>query len=168
MSEATINPTKQRVRMIARRRPLSSDRLEASFEAGKTVAEMLNECGMDADVVAARVCIDDRVIESAVWEHVRPQAGQLVTVRVVPQGSGGQTKDVLRIVAMVGVVAAALLAPYAAGALGYAALGVGTLGGSLLTAGIGIAGSLAMNGPIPQPLPRRSMPLPDEQRKVAA
>lgn len=160
--------TRVPVRFIARRRPLSSDRLETSFQPGVTIADMLNECGMDADLVAARVCIDDRVIESAVWEHVRPQAGQLVTVRVIPQGGGGQSKDVLRIVAMVGVIALAIAAPYLAGVAGAAAFGVGTMGGAFLTAGIGIAGSLAMNGTIPQPLPRRSLPLPDEQRRLAA
>lgn len=124
------------VRLIARRRPLTSDRLETSFQPGMTLAAMLHDCGLDPDVVPARVCIDDRVIESAFWEQVKPQAGQLVTVRVIPQGGGGQSKDILRIVALVGILALSIVAPPLLGLTGALAFGA--------TAVIGIGGSLGI------------------------
>lgn len=158
------------VRVIARKRPFSSDLVERSFEPGVTLNTILSGCGLDPDVVPARVCIDGDVIEDAYWETTVPAAGQLVTVRVVPQGGNNQSKDILRIVAMVGVLALAIVAPYAAGALGYGLLGAGTLGGSFLMAGIGLAGSLAISGHIPTTLPRRLV-VPQhghDQRRLAA
>lgn len=75
-------------------------------------------------------------------------------------------------VAMLGVIALAFAAPYLAPALAGLALGggawagatalvgFGTLGGTLLTAGVGIAGMLAVTARIPTPLPRRALPVP--------
>lgn len=137
------------IRLIARHRPLSSDRLETSFPPGMSLAAMLNECGLDPDVVPARVCIDDRVIEAAFWEQVKPQAGQLVTVRVIPQGGGGQSKDILRIVAMVGVLVLAIAAPWLAGLAGATLLSAG-IGGALLTGAVSLGGSLRILDILPQ------------------
>lgn len=150
----TISP----VRVIARKRPFSSDLVERSFEPGVTLNTILSGCGLDPDVVPARVCIDGDVIEDAYWETTVPAAGQLVTVRVVPQGGNNQSKDILRIVAMVGVLALAIVAPYAAGALGMTFLSAG-MGAAFLTAGIGLAGSLLVSALIPpqqQNLPKLS------------
>ena len=59
-------------------------------------------------------------------------------------GGDRGTKQVLGIVALVAVAALALTAPYlAAGAFPF--LGAGTVGGALLSAGIGIGGSLLIN-----------------------
>lgn len=141
------------VRVVALKRPLSTQRLEVCFEPGRTVADMVRECGLDPDVVAARVTIDGRVVESAVWEHVCPRAGQLIAIRVIPRGGDGGGKDVLRIVAMVGVLALAIAAPYLAPAA-WGLIGAGgalTLTGTAVTAGLAIGGSLLLGALIPPP-----------------
>lgn len=59
--------------------------------------------------------------------------------------SGSSGKQTLGLVAVIAVLALSLFAPYAAGALGFAAFGTGTVGGALLTAAIGIGGSLLIS-----------------------
>jgi hypothetical protein len=154
------SPTLAPVRVIARKRPFSSDVVERSFEPGVTLNTILSGCGLDPDVVPARVCIDGDVIEDAYWETTVPAAGQLVTVRVVPQGGNNQSKDILRIVAMVGVLALAIVAPPALGLVG--------ISGAFLTAGIGLAGSLAISGHIPVLLPRRRVLSQHDPRRLGA
>lgn len=144
-------------RFILCSRPFSSDRLEDCIRAGETIAGALRRKGLDPDRIAARVLIDDRLIPSAEWEYASPAAGELVTARVIPTDGGGG-KDILRIVAMIGVVILSIAAPYLLPGLGPALggfLGVsGQIGSALATAGIGIIGSLAINALIPPPKPK--------------
>ncbi len=133
---------------------------------GMSITEMLLEFDLNPETLPARVFIDDCLIEKAYWHRVKPKANHLVAVRVIPEG-GGQGKDVLRIVAMVGVIALAIAAPYLA-PVGWGL--VGSLSGALLTSTVGIVGALAVNGPIPFPLPMRSVsvPMEDPVRRIAA
>ena len=78
------------------------------------------------------------------WRTTRIRAGDSVEFWSRPLGGGRGTKQVLGIVALVAVAALALTAPYlVAGAFPF--LGAGTLGGALLSAGIGVGGSLLIN-----------------------
>jgi hypothetical protein len=150
-----MQETSAYVPMVVCPRPFTFEgRQLRSFAPGQSIAQLMRHCGLDPDVIPARVFLDDQLIESAYWHRVKPKAGHLVSVRVIPEG-GGQGKDVLRIVAMVGVIALAIAAPWAAGLAGSTLLASGTIGGALLTAGVGIVGSLAMSGPVPALLPRR-------------
>src|SRR4051812_13717487 len=92
------------LRLIACPRPFSIDRIETTVEAGLSLADMMRQIGIDPDPVFARVFIDDQLIEKAYWERVRPKAGHIITVRVVPTG-GPTGKNALRIVAMIAVIA---------------------------------------------------------------
>lgn len=142
------------VPMIVCPRPFSLEgRQTKQLRPGMSIADMLWEFDLNPETLPARVFIDDCLVEKAYWHCVKPKANHLVSVRVIPEGGNNQSKDILRIVAMVGVLALAIAAPYAAGALGYGLLSAGTLGGSLLTAGIGIAGSLAVSALIPPATP---------------
>lgn len=135
--------------------PFSSDRIEATAPEGSTVAEMIRSAGMNPDPIFARVFIDDRLVEKAQWEHAVPRAGQLVTVRVIPQGGGqGGGKDVLRLVGMIAVMAVAIYVTSggAAGLLGQG-FGAGTFGAGLAGLGTSVIGSLAMN----ERMPRRGL-----------
>jgi hypothetical protein len=148
--------------MIVCPRPFTLDgRTARTFTPGLTIADLLREFSYDPDTLPARVFLDDQLIEKAYWHRIRPKAGHLVSVRVIPQGGGNQSKDILRIVAMVGILALAIFVPPAIGLAGPMALFAG--------AAIGIVGNLALSGPIPNPLPRRSVPLPqDEYKELAA
>lgn len=100
-------------------------------------------------------------IPEALWPRVRPRAGVLVLVRVVPRGGGqgGGGKNVLRLVLAIAVVVAASVL---AGPLGAAistasggAIGAATatsLAGTVLTT----VGMLAINALIPPPKPNLS------------
>ena len=167
---------KTHVPMVVCPRPFTMEgRQVRSFAPGESIAQLMRQCGLDPSRIPARVFLDDQLIESAYWHVVKPKAGHLVSVRIIPEGGGGQGKDVLRVVAMIGVLALALSAPYLAPAAWglttatYSGVAFSTLG-SFVAAGISIVGMLAVNGPIPLPLPRRSVPLPTEDpaRRIAA
>jgi hypothetical protein len=151
-------------------------RIDRYLPPGSTISEYMRRIGWDPKTMHARVSIDGRFIESAMWEHTMPKAGQSVVMRCVPGvgggGGGAGGKSTMQIVAMLGVVALAFAAPYLAPALAGAlmgggawagaisAVGFGTIGGTLLTAGVGIGGMLAVSALIPAPLPRRARALP--------
>lgn len=100
-------------------------------------------------------------VPERLWPRVRPRAGVLVLVRVVPRGGGqgGGGKNVLRLVlAIAVVVAASVLAVPLGSAISSAAGGaIGTatatsLAGTVLTT----VGMLALNALIPPPKPNLS------------
>lgn len=129
-----------------------------TVEEGLPIGDLLRGIGLNPDPIFARVFIDGQLIPKAEWEWAVPQAGQLVTVRVVPTGGQGGGKDALRIVAMIGVIAAAMFAPAALGALGVGGLttstGALTFQAALVSATVSIVGSLAVNALIPPTKPK--------------
>ncbi len=149
------------VPMIVCPRPFTLEgRTQKRMRPGMTIADMLLEFDLNPDTLPARVLIDDCVVEKAYWHVVKPKAHHLVSVRVIPEGGSSQGKDILRIVAMVGILALAIFVPPAIGLTGAAAY--------FATAAIGIAGNLAMSGPVPAPLPRRTIHQLGKQGKDAA
>lgn len=134
------------VPMIVCPRPFTLEgRTTKQMRPGMTIADMLWEFDLNPDALPARVLIDDCVIEKAYWHVVKPKAHHLVSVRVIPEGGGGQSKDILRIVAMVGILALAIFVPPAIGLVGATA--------AFASAAIGIAGSLAVSALIPPATP---------------
>lgn len=132
-----------------------------TVEPGATITEIVRQAG-----VVPASCVSVEVGGSRVsqdrWDAVRPKHGRLVTIAVVPEG-GGDGSKVLRTVAVIAVVAAALVAPYALGITANATYLVGGVGGiavpgSLAAAGVSaavtIGGLLAVNALIPPPGPR--------------
>lgn len=123
-------------RLVMCPRPFSTDRIEAKLPEGLTVSEMILAAGINPDPIWARVFIDDRLIEKAQWDYAKPAAGQLVTVRVVPMGGGGDANKALRLVGMIAVMAVAIwvtggasgmmTGPFAAGTFGAGAAGLAT------------------------------------------
>ena len=147
-------------------------RIDRATIPGASIADHMGAMGWDPRTVHARVTIDGRWIDAAQWEHAMPAAGQAVVIRRIPAGGGGGGggKQTGSLIAMLGVLALAIAAPYLAPALAGFALGAGAwagttaaltafggLGGALLTAGVGIGGMLAVNALIPPPRPQ----LPD-------
>ena len=166
ITRAPLTDKTRSLRLVACPRPFSVDRIDRQVTAGGSIADIMRETGLDPDPIYARVFIDDVLVPKAYWEKVRPKAGHTLTVRVIPTGSGGG-KDVLRIVAMIAIIAAAIfLGPEFAGFLGFEAGTPGFLAASAaITAGTSIGGSLRMNACIPPP---RSQPGPREELPRAA
>ena len=130
---------------------LEHGRIDRYVQAGATVAEHLRAIGWQPDGLHARVSIDGVWIAQAQWEYAVPRAGQSFVTRVIPMHGGGN-KDALRIVAMLAVVAAAILAPYSTPFIA-AGFGAGTFGGALAVATTSIIGSLAITAIIPPARP---------------
>lgn len=113
---------------------------------GGTILDMLSSTGLQPH--GLHVFIDDRLIEPWQYPIIRPMAGERVFICIVPQG--GDNNKMLRSVAMIGVMILAIYAPYLAPGL---AAAMGPAGGAILTAGVGIAGALAVNALIPPNTP---------------
>ena len=137
--------------------------------AGGSVADILRSLAWTREHESVRAYVDGILVQQAEWEYMLPRAGQSVVVRAIPMGGGGGGKDVMRLVAMVAVIGLSLavsggaLAPLAgilAGAGGWAALAGGSTAALLAGATLSIAGTLALTGLIPTPLPRRALPQP--------
>ena len=138
-------------------------RIDRSLRDGETIADAMRAHGWTPEMVHARVSIDGRMIPSAQWESITPVRGSSIVIRRVPMGGGGGGgggKQTGQLIGMIAVMALAIAAPYAAPGL-VAAMGgsfggllaAGTWGGTLLSAGVGISGMLAMRALIPPPLP---------------
>jgi len=139
------------VDVYLRRSPLRQQREHLRVPAGLSVAEIIEECGIEP--ARLYVTINGHSIEFANWARVRVKAGATVSIVKVP-GKGMLRSLLGAIVA----IAAAIFAPYLAGPL-IAGLGLGGAAASAVTgmiaAGITIAGSLAINALFPVAKPQQ-------------
>ena len=128
---------------MARLNPFSGDLVDQVMQAGQTITEILAELGIGGYPASfVLVTVEGDPVFADFYHRIRPKPGTLVTVRVVPRG-GVNLRMILGIVVALAAIAIA-------GPLG-GALGFGALGTSLLTAGLGIAGNLALNALVPPP-----------------
>ncbi len=148
-----VNDHHNRFRLIACPHVLSmeKDKLDVSRPVGGTITDLLQSIGWTRDGLSARVFLDGELVKNAAWEYTLPQSGQSVVIRAIPMGGGDNGKTVLRLVAMIAIIAGGL----AVGALPLFAVGGALAGwGGLAGAAISIIGSLAINDLIPPPSPR--------------
>lgn len=90
------------------------------------------------------VFIGDQYVDLSAWDEVKPQAGDVVVVRLVPAGGrGGGKKNPLRTIVSIAVLAVGAALPVIAPSL------MAGIGGTLIKAGIGIVGSLLSNAIAP-------------------
>lgn len=163
------------IRLIACPHILSieKDRIDLEKPVGSTIKELMQSIAWHPSGMSARVLLDGKLVKEAEWGYVVPSAGQSLVMRAFPMGGdGGQGKDAMRIGLMIGVVAASIFtAGAAAGAVGIGGtfLGIGAAGwGAAAGAAVSIVGTLTINGCIPPPRPRRSLPRPLEHQREAA
>jgi len=127
------------VRLVGAPHLLSHPSVDVEMQEGVTVGEMLDRSGIDPRL--ARWChveIDGREIPALWWDRVRPKAGRVVTVSVVPEGGDGDSNKALRTVLLVVVMVAALA--ISGGAL------AGVLGASFAAGGYGAIFGAALVG----------------------
>lgn len=140
------------VRVIGRLRPFGGARICLEVPAGSSVAEAMRQALAGSGLKGRRdyaVYLDDHAIESKNWERIRVKRG--VTITFVPRLQGGGTlRAVLSIVV---AVAALVFAGPLAGSLtiaGFAITGTAlTLATAAISAGIMLAGTLALNALFP-------------------
>lgn len=100
-----LAPLHDSVRIVAAPHPLRMDTVEARVPHGLTIAGILGRADLHA-----HVWLGDREVPRELWSRIRPKPGTQLTVRVLPQGD-----DILRPILMIGVMAAAIAAPFALG-----------------------------------------------------
>lgn len=145
-----IGPERRELRLIGRTHPLAGGRIDVKVRAGVTIQDILDEAlrQQPGSRLAPNflVRIDGLPIERGIWHLVRPKPGSTVTFVPVP----GNLRSVL---ALAVTVAALIVAPYAAGFIApalWAGLGITyatTL--ALVSVGIVVAGTLALNALFP-------------------
>jgi len=132
------------VDVYLRRSPLREQREHFEVPACLTIDEIISSCGLEP--VRLYVTIGGHAIEPKNWARVRVKPGVSVTIVKVPG------KGALRAIAgLVVALAAAVFAPWLAGALlpGLAGTTAGAIATGLIGAGISLAGTLAINALFP-------------------
>lgn len=123
-------------------------------EIGQTIRGWLAERGID-EFARPTICIvDGEPVLRQDWSAVTFQQDTIVAFITLPQGRGGGGGKILRTVLSIAVMVAA---PYAGAALGASLNVTSTIGISLLTAGVALAGSVLVNALIPPPSPSSAM-----------
>ena len=133
------------------RNPFEGHRVQAYANEGESLEAIILAQGLRLDgVYTVNAVINGEMVPESMFARVRPKAGTLVVIRVVPRG-GPKGKAILSIIVGILVIAATV---YATGPIGLQG-GVAIIG-ALATIGSGIASLLApppavpFSGDIPQ------------------
>jgi len=127
--------------------PLEREITDLPWTEGKTLAEYFPKHIVAMPLVLAH---NGKIIPDEFRAKIIPEPGDSLVVCPIPQDGGGDGgKNPLATIAMIAV---AVVAPYAAGAMGFTA---GTIGYSLAVAGITLAGGMLVNAILPPKPPKR-------------
>lgn len=150
--------TENQIQIYATAKPFSNLQVKRKVLPGSTVEELVGIFVSERIRKAEINCdvkINGHIIKPSNWHLVKPKAGTVVNIHVVPQGGGGGKKNPIATILTIALLVAA---PYAGFAL--AASLVGTAGitfasvgilTSAFTVGVGIIGALAINALAPPP-----------------
>jgi hypothetical protein len=127
---------------------LDSSTIVGTVPHGSTVSSIVNQTGIPAELSDnIRVFIGDKLVERKNWGLVKPHPNANVVIGLAPMGG-----DLFKTLALIAV---SVLAPQIAAGIApglFTAQGVAIgLGGQLLTAGIGLLGTLLVNALFPPP-----------------
>ena len=128
-------------------KPFSNLKADYAIPVGSNILELLDQ--VDLRLLSHLdffVFVDDKLIPKEDYKTTFPLMGQTVSVNVMPAGGEGGGKNVMRAIAMIVVLIVSVYFPPAAGLAGWQA--------GVASAGIMLAGSLAVNALIPPATPR--------------
>jgi hypothetical protein len=111
------------VTLVARPHPFDSDTVYAEAKAGQTIAQLLGNGASHS----LRVEVGGIEVPATLWHHVRPKAGQRLTITAFPQGGGNSNKLLKLVVLIVAVVLVYFQMYQAAGyvlSLGFTAINI--------------------------------------------
>lgn len=136
--------------MVVYPKPLGGDRTEhfECFAPGETLGAYVRRVGIAVPSRVLRVEHNGREVPLALWQRLIPRHGDLVVISARGLGGGGGGK-VLRTVAMLAVVVAAVAIPGAGIAGLFSGFGLTGTSLALASAGIMIGGSLLVNALLP-------------------
>jgi hypothetical protein len=122
---------------------LNPESVTGSIPYGSTVASIVNQADIPAELSQnIRVFIGDKLVKRESWNLVKPNPETAIVIGLAPTGG-----DIFKTIALIAVSA---LAPGIASFLAPNLTGVGL---KLLTAGIGLVGTLLVNALFPPPTP---------------
>src|SRR5690606_28282996 len=99
--------------------PFAIERIHARIPAGGTIAEIVAAAQPDPALSGfAHVYIDGHYVPSTHWRRVRPRAGTVVSIRMVPRGGGGGKNPLRTVLSLALVAASPIIAGGLAAALG--------------------------------------------------
>lgn len=119
--------------------PKDQDRVELAWVNGKSLYDYFGDLGSNI-----AVSINGQLVEERDHPVTYLAEGDCVVLCELPEGGGGDSKSVLRMVAMLAVAAAS-------GGAGAAAFGAGTFGAAAAQAGITVVGGMLVNALLPPP-----------------
>lgn len=122
---------------------LNPESVIGSVPHGSTIASIVNQSSIPPELSDnIRVFIGDKLIGKDNWNLVRPNSGSSIIIGLAPTGG-----DLFKTIALIAVSS---LAP---GIAGFIAPNLQGIGLKLLTAGIGLIGTLLVNALFPPPSP---------------
>ena len=127
------------------------NQINLQVEEGKSLSDIVESLGCPKELMhALNVSINGDYVPQKYWAKVRPKQASRVNVLMIPQGGSGS--DLLKMVAAVAIVVVSqgAGAAFAGGSLA-TATGTAFWGGLAVTAGVSVAGFLAMNAIFPPP-----------------
>lgn len=129
------------------------DRQEArlAYAEGKTLADYMQGLP-DPEEWSVSVNAEPYAVED--WASVTPSEDDYITVVPIPHG-GGDSKGILRMVAMIAIT---IVAPYAGAAMMGTTVGAMGVGGAALAAGITAVGGVLVNSLLPPATPSTNSP----------
>lgn len=140
------------VQVIAAPHPFRVARVNFVTTEGSTLSEILAQAQPDAFLRRfAHIFVNDKLIPFCDWDDYIPNASDIVTIRVIPQGGGGGGKNPLKTITTIGIIAASFAFGPAVGAtvlhgvgLGMQGLGLTTAVGRIVIGGLGMVLSNAL------------------------
>lgn len=132
---------------------IQSEVIESEAEVGMSLRQIVGEA---TDEKYISVYVNNQFIPSVNWDDFFPKEDQIVFIQTIVHGSGSGGKNILRIVAMIAVVAVAayLTGPVGASEVTKLGFAVGSTASNIAGAGITTAGFLLVNALIPPQTPQ--------------
>ena len=134
--------------------PFQQQAVFVQIEPGRTVMELVHEANLPQTIWPnVRIAHNSMMLSEDLWPEIVLEEDDRIEIFIVPMGSGGDSKSILRLVA---TIAVSIFAAWAAPAVQFwlggsiAAAGIGTAT-AVIAAGLTLIGTLAINALIPPP-----------------
>ncbi|MCK5556511.1 MAG: phage tail protein, partial [Alphaproteobacteria bacterium] len=128
--------------------PFAVERIHHAIGAGRSVADIIHQLQPDAVLARhAHVYLNGDYIPQEQWSCVKPKAGAVLSIRLVPMGGGGGKNALRTVLSLAVMVAAPQMIP-----AGMTFMGLNISAG--LATGVNLLTRLAMNALAPPPKPR--------------
>lgn len=129
--------------------PFAMERIDAKIAEGKTVDDIISELQPDKFFSSyAHVYVNGEYIERECWCKKMPKAGDVVSIRMIPQGGGGSKNPLRTVLALAVMAGTGFLASGATSILGGLSIFGFNVSG-IVAGGVNLLGKLVLNAIAP-------------------